>query len=72
MAVLAQTTLSHRDWEGVVSAAEKRWPEIWSPDGAIVFRYYQWASRKYLNWWGTVTEVVIGSKTVLTQERWSS
>ena len=31
VAVLAQTTLSHRDWEGVVSAAEKRWPEIWSP-----------------------------------------
>ena len=31
VALLAQTTLSHRDWEGVVSAAEKRWPELWSP-----------------------------------------
>ena len=31
VALLAQTTLSHRDWEGVVSAAEQRWPELWSP-----------------------------------------
>ena len=31
VALLAQTTLSHRDWEGVVSAAEKRWPDLWSP-----------------------------------------
>ena len=31
VALLAQTTLSHRDWEGVVSSAEQRWPEIWSP-----------------------------------------
>ena len=30
-ALLAQTTLSHRDWEGVVSAAEERWPDLWSP-----------------------------------------
>ena len=29
VALLAQTTLSHRDWEGVVSAAEKRWPDLW-------------------------------------------
>ena len=31
VALLAQTTLSHRDWEGVVSAAEERWPALWSP-----------------------------------------
>ena len=31
VALLAQTTLSHRDWEGVVSAAEERWPDLWSP-----------------------------------------
>ena len=31
VALLAQTTLSHRDWEGVISSAEKRWPELWSP-----------------------------------------
>ena len=31
VALLAQTTLSHRDWEGVVSSAEERWPELWSP-----------------------------------------
>ncbi len=31
VALLAQTTLSHRDWEGVVSSAEQRWPELWSP-----------------------------------------
>ena len=31
VALLAQTTLSHRDWEGVVKAAKERWPELWSP-----------------------------------------
>ena len=31
VALLAHTTLSHRDWEGVVSAAEERWPDLWSP-----------------------------------------
>ncbi|HJO99817.1 MAG: 4-hydroxy-3-methylbut-2-enyl diphosphate reductase [Acidimicrobiales bacterium] len=31
VAILAQTTLSHRDWEGVVDAAAKRWPDLWSP-----------------------------------------
>ena len=31
VALLAQTTLSPRDWEGVVSAAEERWPDLWSP-----------------------------------------
>jgi len=31
VAVLAQTTLSHRDWGGVVNAAADRWPELWSP-----------------------------------------
>ncbi len=31
VALLAQTTLSHRDWEGVAEAAAERWPDIWSP-----------------------------------------
>jgi len=31
VAILAQTTLSHRDWEGVVDAASERWSDIWSP-----------------------------------------
>ena len=31
VAILAQTTLSHRDWAGVVDAAADRWPELWSP-----------------------------------------
>jgi len=30
VAILAQTTLSHRDWEGVVDAATERWPDLWS------------------------------------------
>jgi len=31
VAILAQTTLSHRDWEGVVDAASERWSDLWSP-----------------------------------------
>ena len=31
VAVLAQTTLSHRDWSGVLDAAGERWPSLWSP-----------------------------------------
>ncbi len=31
VAILAQTTLSHRDWAGVVDAASQRWPDLWSP-----------------------------------------
>ena len=31
VAVLAQTTLSHRDWSGVLDAAHERWPALWSP-----------------------------------------
>jgi 4-hydroxy-3-methylbut-2-enyl diphosphate reductase len=31
VAILAQTTLSHRDWGGVVDAASDRWPELWYP-----------------------------------------
>ncbi len=31
VAILAQTTLSHRDWGGVVDAATDRWPDLWSP-----------------------------------------
>ena len=31
VAVLAQTTLSHRDWSGVLDAAGERWPALWSP-----------------------------------------
>lgn len=31
VAMLAQTTLSHRDWEGVLDATRDRWPELWTP-----------------------------------------
>lgn len=31
VALLAQTTLSHRDWEGVADAVRDRYPGVWSP-----------------------------------------
>src|SRR5262245_53481725 len=31
VALLAQTTLSHRDWSGVLDAARDRWPDLWQP-----------------------------------------
>lgn len=31
VAILAQTTLSHRDWQGVLAASQERWPELWTP-----------------------------------------
>ena len=31
VALLAQTTLSHRDWEGVAVAVRKRYEDVWSP-----------------------------------------
>jgi len=31
VALLAQTTLSHRDWSTVQTAAIGRWPEMWTP-----------------------------------------
>ena len=31
VAMLAQTTLSHRDWEGVLAATHERFPEMWMP-----------------------------------------
>ncbi|MGQ0615560.1 MAG: 4-hydroxy-3-methylbut-2-enyl diphosphate reductase [Acidimicrobiia bacterium] len=31
VALLAQTTLSHRDWADVLAATEQRWPELWKP-----------------------------------------
>ena len=31
VALLAQTTLSHRDWEGVRDAAVDRYPDMWTP-----------------------------------------
>ena len=31
VALLAQTTLSHRDWEGVAVAVRERYPNVWSP-----------------------------------------
>ncbi len=31
VALLAQTTLSHRDWSAVAEAARARFPEMWSP-----------------------------------------
>ena len=32
VALLAQTTLSHRDWESVLIATRERFPEMWMPD----------------------------------------
>src|SRR2546423_923919 len=31
VALLAQTTLSHHDWAGVLDAARERWPQLWMP-----------------------------------------
>jgi 4-hydroxy-3-methylbut-2-enyl diphosphate reductase len=31
VALLAQTTLSHRDWQGVLDATRARWPDLWTP-----------------------------------------
>lgn len=31
VALLAQTTLSHRDWEGVAEAVAVRYPQVWTP-----------------------------------------
>ena len=31
VAVLAQTTLSHREWSGVLDATKDRFPELWQP-----------------------------------------
>ncbi|MGI8776931.1 MAG: 4-hydroxy-3-methylbut-2-enyl diphosphate reductase [Acidimicrobiales bacterium] len=31
VALLAQTTLSHQDWAGVLDAARRRFPEVWVP-----------------------------------------
>ncbi len=31
VALLAQTTLSHRDWEGVAVAVKDRYPDVWTP-----------------------------------------
>jgi 4-hydroxy-3-methylbut-2-enyl diphosphate reductase len=31
VALLAQTTLSHRDWAGVLDAARARFPDLWQP-----------------------------------------
>ena len=31
VALLAQTTLSHHDWAGVLDAARDRWPDLWQP-----------------------------------------
>ncbi len=31
IALLAQTTLSHQDWAGVLEAARRRFPELWMP-----------------------------------------
>ncbi len=32
IAVLAQTTLSHREWAGVLEATQQRFPELWMPE----------------------------------------
>src|SRR5690606_15084486 len=31
VALLAQTTLSHRDWADVLDATRTRWPDLWVP-----------------------------------------
>ena len=31
VALLAQTTLSHREWEGVAQAVKERFPDVWTP-----------------------------------------
>jgi len=31
VAMLAQTTLSHRDWRDVLDATRNRWPDLWTP-----------------------------------------
>jgi 4-hydroxy-3-methylbut-2-enyl diphosphate reductase len=31
IALLAQTTLSHRDWSDVLDATKERWPDMWMP-----------------------------------------
>lgn len=31
VALLAQTTLSHHDWAGVLESARTRWPDLWMP-----------------------------------------
>ncbi len=31
VALLAQTTLSHRDWDDVLEATAARWPDMWKP-----------------------------------------
>jgi 4-hydroxy-3-methylbut-2-en-1-yl diphosphate reductase len=31
VALLAQTTLSHRDWSDVLDATRERWPDLWVP-----------------------------------------
>ena len=31
VAMLAQTTLSHRDWRGIQDATRQRWPDLWTP-----------------------------------------
>ncbi|MGA9275616.1 4-hydroxy-3-methylbut-2-enyl diphosphate reductase [Ilumatobacter sp.] len=31
VALLAQTTLSHRDWKGVAVAVKERFPDVWTP-----------------------------------------
>ena len=31
VAMLAQTTLSHRDWQGVLEATRDRFPDLWTP-----------------------------------------
>ncbi len=31
VALLAQTTLSHRDWEGVLDRTRERFPDLWTP-----------------------------------------
>jgi 4-hydroxy-3-methylbut-2-en-1-yl diphosphate reductase len=32
IAVLAQTTLSHREWAGVLDAAQEKFPQLWQPE----------------------------------------
>ena len=31
IAILAHTTLSHKDWEGVLEATVNKFPDVWMP-----------------------------------------
>ena len=46
VALLAQTTLSHRDWEDVAEASATRFPDVWRPGAATSASPRRTASRR--------------------------